>query len=96
MAISRLKASKWALGAAVAIACLFINDNASVTQGSSLITQANARVGRPATPGSVAGVARRTTRRAVVGGAAAGAAAAGAYRYNTGCYYDARGVWVCP
>jgi hypothetical protein len=26
---------------------------------------ADARVGRPATPGSVAGVARRTTRRAV-------------------------------
>ena len=90
------KASKWALGAAVAIACLFISDNTSLTQGSSLITQANARVGRPATPGSVAGVARRTTRRAVVGGAAAGAAAAGAYRYGTGCYYDARGVWVCP
>ena len=27
--------------------------------------QANARVGRPLTPGSVAGVARRTTRRTV-------------------------------
>ena len=41
---------------------------------------AQARVGRPATPGSVAGVARRTTRRTVrrtavgVGAAAAGAA----------------------
>ena len=31
---------------------------------------AQARVGRPLTPVSVAGVARRTTRRAVVGGAA--------------------------
>ena len=94
--MTRWKASKWVLGGAVAIACLFISDNASVTQGSSLITQANARVGRPATPGSVAGVARRTTRRAVVGGAAAGAAAAGAYRYGSGCYYAARHVWVCP
>lgn len=28
-------------------------------------TTANARVGRPATPGSVAGVARRTTRRSI-------------------------------
>jgi hypothetical protein len=42
---------------------------------------ANARVGRPLTPGSVAGVHRRTTRRAYYG-AAAGAAAAGAYYYN--------------
>ena len=41
------------------------------------IQSAEARVGRPATPVSVAGVARRTTRRAVVGGAAVGAAAAG-------------------
>ena len=42
------------------------------------IQSAEARVGRPLTPVSVAGVARRTTRRAVVGGAAVGAAAAGA------------------
>jgi hypothetical protein len=41
------------------------------------IESAQARVGRPLTPVSVAGVARRTTRRAVVGGAAVGAAAAG-------------------
>jgi|EndMetStandDraft_2_1072991.scaffolds.fasta_scaffold248364_2 hypothetical protein len=41
------------------------------------IESAQARVGRPGTPVSVAGVARRTTRRAVVGGAAVGAAAAG-------------------
>ena len=38
------------------------------------IEAAQARVGRPLTPVSVAGVARRTTRRAVVGGAAVGAA----------------------
>ena len=42
------------------------------------IQSAEARVGRPATPVSVAGVARRQTRRAVLGGAAVGAAAAGA------------------
>jgi len=40
------------------------------------VGKAEARVGRPLTPVSVAGVARRTTRRAVVGGAAVGAAAA--------------------
>jgi len=39
------------------------------------IESAQARVGRPGTPVSVAGVARRTTRRAVVGGATVGAAA---------------------
>ncbi len=41
---------------------------------SSLVSSAEARVGRPLTPMSYAGVARRTTRRAVAVGAAAGAA----------------------
>ncbi len=44
-----------------------------------LYATAQARIGRPLTPMSYAGVARRTTRRAVVGSAAVGAAAAGAY-----------------
>ena len=39
------------------------------------VDPAQARVGRPLTPVSVAGVARRTTRRAVVGGAVVGGAA---------------------
>jgi hypothetical protein len=64
------------------------------------ISQAEARVGRPATPMSYAGVARRTTRRAVTYGAA-GAAAAGAYYYAApGCtqVVDAYGqiVYRCP
>jgi hypothetical protein len=43
----------------------------SQSSGLSLsVESAQARVGRPLTPVSVAGVARRTTRRAVVGGAA--------------------------
>jgi hypothetical protein len=47
----------------------------SQSDGLSLsASSAQARVGRPLTPVSVAGVARRTTRRAVVGGAAVGAA----------------------
>ncbi len=42
---------------------------------SSLLSSAEARIGRPLTPMSYAGVARRTTRRAVaVGAVAAGAA----------------------
>ena len=55
------------------------------------IESAEARVGRPATPVSVAGVARRQTRRAVVGGAAVGAAAAG-----TACVRVlVNGAYVC-
>lgn len=38
---------------------------ADVSFGSVFIRDAQARVGRPLTPGSVAGVARRTTRRTV-------------------------------
>jgi hypothetical protein len=49
-----------------------------------LTSPAEARVGRPLTPMSYAGVARRTTRRAVYGSAAA-AAAAGAYVATPGC-----------
>src|SRR5215213_9238761 len=62
-------------------------------------SQADARVGRPATPMSYAGVARRTTRRAVAVGAAG--AAAGTYYYaNPGCrqVVNAYGqiVYSCP
>jgi hypothetical protein len=45
------------------------------------LDRADARVGRPLTPGSVAGVNRRVHRRAYYG-AAAGAAAVGAHYYN--------------
>jgi hypothetical protein len=63
------------------------------------LDRAEARIGRPLTPGSVAGVNRRVHRRAyyrgaygaygaaTVGAAAAGAAAYGAYRYNRACGY---------
>ena len=37
------------------------------SSGSSFISTADARVGRPLTPVSVAGVARRTVRRCAVG-----------------------------
>jgi hypothetical protein len=59
---------------------LFWNGETAIDNG--LVTSAEARVGRPLTPMSYAGVARRTTRRAVAVGA--GAAAAGAY-YGSGC-----------
>jgi hypothetical protein len=64
----------------LATATLAFGSLASITwspgSGPSVaIEGAQARVGRPLTPVSVAGVARRTTRRAVVGGAVVGAAA---------------------
>lgn len=73
-----------ALSLVTGIGCLFLSENNSLTKPESLVTRAEARIGRPLTPMSYAGVARRTTRRAVVGGAAVGAAAAGAY-YGAGC-----------
>ena len=58
--------------------------------GLGLISPAEARVGRPATPGSVAGVARRTTRRVIRRGAyiavIPGGCAYGSY-YGYSLYY---------
>ncbi|NGX94039.1 MAG: hypothetical protein G4V63_01920 [Candidatus Afipia apatlaquensis] len=52
---------------------------------NGIFSEAQARIGRPLTPMSYAGVARRTTRRAVAAGAAVGAVgAAGAY-YGSSC-----------
>jgi hypothetical protein len=45
----------------------------------SLISSADARIGRPLTPMSYAGVARRTTRRTVAAGAVVGVGAAAVY-----------------
>jgi hypothetical protein len=56
-----------ALTVAVAVACLFGNEefllSGMLTGTQSLVTQAQAIIGRPATPMSYAGVARRTVRR---------------------------------
>ncbi len=60
----------------------------SPTQSLSVsLDRAEARVGRPLTPMSAAGVHRRVHRRAYYGAAAAGAAAYGAYRYQRACGY---------
>lgn len=77
---------------AAAFVCGFGSFEWSQDRGPALTIQsAEARVGRPATPVSVAGVARRQTRRAVVGGAAVGAAAAG-----TACVRVlVNGAYVC-
>ena len=61
----------------------------------AFLTEAHARVGRPLTPVSYAGVARRTTRRTVAAGAAVGATV-----YAPGCVQvvDAYGriYYRCP
>jgi hypothetical protein len=64
--------------------------NWSSTAGPTLsLDKADARVGRPLTPGSVAGVNRRVHRRAYRRGVyyGTGAAAAGAYYYGRRCGY---------
>ena len=56
-----------ALATAMAIGCLFASEDfspARMLDGTqSLVTQAQAVIGRPLTPLSYAGVARRTVRR---------------------------------
>ncbi|WEK49275.1 MAG: hypothetical protein P0Y66_16220 [Candidatus Kaistia colombiensis] len=60
---------------ALGLAALFLSETpAPQAPGFGLVSRAEAIIGRPLTPLSYAGVARRTTRRAVVGGAYAGGA----------------------
>src|SRR3974390_2699130 len=72
------------LTAAAGFVALFANDNLFSTEQSNLIAQANARIGRPLTPVSFAGVARRADRRAYRYGAIAA---------GTGAYYGARSYY---
>lgn len=76
--------------AASAFACAAVLSFGWSEQGgvSLSIESAQARVGRPLTPMSVAGVARRHTRRAVVGAGVVGAGVVGA-----GAYYAGRGYY---
>ena len=83
MMISSRRVRVLAAAAAAFAGALSWNGTGNVTAG--FVSDAEARVGRPLTPMSYAGVARRTTRRAVAAGAAVGAAgAAGAY-YGSSC-----------
>jgi hypothetical protein len=75
---------------------LLVGEKIFLTKPESLVATATARVGRPATPMSYAGVARRTHRRAVYGTAAVGAAAYGAYR-RPGCVNAyGQAAYQCP
>jgi hypothetical protein len=79
---------------AAGIALMLLGDLPTNETGS-FISEAQARVGRPLTPVSYAGVARRTTRRTVAAGAAVGATV-----YAPGCVQavDAYGriYYRCP
>ena len=87
------------IGAIVGGAALLWSGQLPLDSQSSFVSSAEARIGRPLTPMSYAGVARRTTRRAVVGGAVVGGAVAGAYYAAPACsqVVDAYGriVTVC-
>jgi hypothetical protein len=53
--------------ALVALCALDVGGSLPIPGASGLVSTAQARVGRPLTPVSVAGVARRTTRRCAAG-----------------------------
>jgi hypothetical protein len=59
-----------ALAAMVGVSVLFANEQLPQIKVGSFVSQAEAWIGRPLTPMSYAGVARRTTRRAYAYGAA--------------------------
>ena len=55
------------LAIAAGIAGLLWTDDLTPNRGAGLVNQAHAIIGRPLTPVSYAGVARRTVRRCAVG-----------------------------
>ena len=66
MTNTKIKILRVALATIVGVGCLFVSDNVSLIKSGSLITEAYAVIGRPLTPMSYAGVARRTTYGAAV------------------------------
>ncbi len=58
----RAKIRTIVIGCSLFAACLLVDGG---FHSEIIVSEAEARVGRPATPGSVAGVSRRTTRRRV-------------------------------
>jgi hypothetical protein len=65
--MSATRKPAYLLASAIVIAGLFIGERVSIPGMRGLISVADAVVGRPLTPVSVAGVARRTARRCAVG-----------------------------
>lgn len=78
-------ASRIAIAVIAGAGCLMVSEQALISGSGSLISGAEARIGRPLTPLSYAGVARRTTARAVVRGAAVGVAVGAAVAVAPRC-----------
>jgi len=55
----------WTSAAAIAIALLLADAGGAMMPFASFVSDAQAKIGRPATPGSIAGATRRTTRRVI-------------------------------
>ena len=58
----RAKVRTIVIGFSLLAACLLVDGG---FHSGIVVSEAEARIGRPATPGSVAGVSRRTTRRRI-------------------------------
>jgi hypothetical protein len=65
MTVTKISIMRIAVAALVGVGCLLVSEKALLIKSGSLVTEANAIIGRPLTPMSYAGVARRTTARAV-------------------------------
>jgi hypothetical protein len=87
---------KTAIAVSVFACATMLSFDWSEQKGVSLsVESAQARVGRPLTPVSVAGVARRQGRRAAIGAAAVGAGVVGAGYYGaTAPYYGSGGPYA--
>ena len=93
--MKQIRLGKAAIAISVFACATLLSVNWTEQKGVSLsVESAQARVGRPLTPVSVAGVARRQGRRAAVGAAAVGAGVVGAGLVGAGIasagYYGAQ------
>jgi hypothetical protein len=69
----KIRVLRVALAAIAGVACLFVSEKVSPTKPGSLVTSAHAIIGRPLTPMSYAGVARRSAVGVGVGVVVVGA-----------------------
>ena len=85
--MKQVRLGKAAIAISVFACATLLSVNWTEQKGVSLsVESAQARVGRPLTPVSVAGVARRQGRRAAIGAAAVGAGVVGAGIAAAGYY----------
>jgi hypothetical protein len=99
--MKQVRLGKAAIAVSVLACATMLSFDWTEQKGVSLsVDSAQARVGRPMTPGSVAGVNRRHGRRAAIGAAAVGAGMVGAgiaaagYYGATAPYYGGGGPYA--